>query len=246
MPSSDVTFRSCRDLGTHLEPLMFSRRIALFAMTAVLGSACGDSLVDVGVRHAGVRVINASSVPFDVLIDGGVSIPALSVATVSPPVPVTAGAHIIGLRVNGVVTSINVQTTDGQTLTTVAVPGTASSVTASVMVDTGSIVPEGKSKLRVVHLASGVPAIEIWRTQPDFQTPVHIMTPFAYLAQSPYLQSDPGAWEVFITAPGSTAKLATTGAISIPNGERRTVVLLDSAGVMRLRVIADLSIGVEQ
>jgi hypothetical protein len=120
----------------------------------------------------------------------------------------------------------------------VAVPS-GSGLVASVLVDSGSIVPAGKSKLRVSHLAGGAPAIEFWRTQPDFQTPVHIMTPFAYQATSPYLQSDPGTWEVFVTAPGGGAKLATTGAISVPAGERRTVVLLDSLGVMRFRVIAE-------
>ena len=65
------------------------------------------------------------------------------------------------------------------------------------------------------------------------------MTPFDYQATSPYLQSDPGAWEVFVTRPGDTTKLTTTGSITIPAGEKRTVVLLDSAGTMRFRVIVD-------
>ncbi|HEY4304347.1 MAG TPA: hypothetical protein VGM82_07770 [Gemmatimonadaceae bacterium] len=65
------------------------------------------------------------------------------------------------------------------------------------------------------------------------------MTPFAYGAESPYLQSDPGTWEVFITAPGGTTKLATTGAINIPAGERRTAVLLDSAKIIFFRVVVE-------
>jgi len=40
---------------------------------------------------------------------------------------------------------------------------------------------------------------------------VHIMTPFPYQATSPYLQSTPGSWEVFVTASGTSTKLATTG-----------------------------------
>jgi len=90
-----------------------------------------------------------------------------------------------------------------------------------------------------VHLAPDANGIEIWRSQPDFQTPVHIMTPFPYQATSPYLQSTPGNWEVFVTATGSSAKLATTGPVQVPSGQRRTVVLLDSAGVLRFRVIAE-------
>ena len=187
-----------------------------------------------------VRVINASKVPFEILIDGAVAASSLGIANVSTALPVVPGTHTIGLRAaDGTLTNLSVQTASGQTLTTVALPGTGSSFIARVLVDTGSIVPAGKSKLRVAHLAGGAPAIEFWRTQPDFQTPVHIMTPFVYQATSPYLQSDPGAWEVFVTAPGSTTKLATTGAVVVPSGERRTVVLLDSAGVMRFRVIVE-------
>jgi hypothetical protein len=214
------------------------RRILSFAAVALLASSCTDSPTVVQTPDSSVRVINAGGVPLNILIDGIATGQALGVANVSDAFSVRSGAHVIGLRANGVSTDINVQTTTGQTLTTVAVPS-GSGLTASVLVDTGSIVPAGKSKLRVSHLAGGAPPMEIWRTQPDYQTPIHIMTPFAYQATSPYLQSDPGTWEVFVTAPGGGAKLATTGAINVPAGERRTVVLLDSLGVMRFRVIAE-------
>jgi hypothetical protein len=218
---------------------MFSRRIALLAVAALFASACGETRLIVPDNVSFVRVINASTVPVDVLVDGGVVAQGVGVANVSGALPVAVGPHVLGLRAGGVVSNVSVQSINGQTVTTVALQSTASSVTASVLVDTGSVVPAGKSKLRVSHLAGGAPDIEFWRTQPDFQTPVHIMTPFAYQATSPYLQSDPGAWEVFVTAPGGGAKLATTGAITVPSGERRTVVLLDSAGVMTFRVIAE-------
>ena len=42
-----------------------------------------------------------------------------------------------------------------------------------------------------------------------------------------------------VTPAGSTTKLATTGAVNVPSGERRTVVLLDSAGVLRFKVIVE-------
>jgi hypothetical protein len=218
---------------------MFSRQIVLLAVAALSSSACSENPVLVEPPVSFVRVINASKVPLDVLIDGGVVMQGVGVANVSAAVPVLSGSHVMGLRSGGVVTDISVQTSEGHTLTAVAVQATTSTIRGSVLIDTGSVVPAGKSKLRVSHLAGNSPAIEFWRTQPDFQTPVHIMTPFVYEATSPYLQSDPGAWEVFVTAPGGGAKLATTGAITVPSGERRTVVLLDSAGVMRFRVIVE-------
>ena len=183
-----------------------------------------------------VRLINASSSTPNFSIDG-TAIAPIGLAAVSDPVSVSSGSH--QLRVTspgGTTTTLTVQTSPSGTVTAIA-GGNATSLYASVLVDTGSVVPAGKSKLRVVHLAPNATNIEIWRTQPDFPTPTHIMTPFAYLAASPYLQSDPGNWEVFVTPANGTAKLATSGPIAIPSGEHRTVVLLDSAGVMRLRLL---------
>ena len=219
---------------------MFVTRPVLFAVIALSASACSSILVVPDAPSSAVRVINASKVPIDVVVDGAILLQGLTAANVSTSLAVTAGAHVVQIRsANSTGADLNVQTISGQTLTTVALSATASTLSASILADTGSIVPGGKSKLRVAHLAGGAGAIEIWRTQPDYQTPIHIMTPFAYQATSPYLQSDPGAWEVFVTAPGSTVKLATTGSITVPSGERRTVVLLDSAGVMRFRVIVE-------
>jgi hypothetical protein len=179
-------------------------------------------------------------VPLDILIDGVVTTAALGVANVSSNTGVRAGSHVVGVRSpNGTVTNISVDAAANATVTTVVVPDTAARLAVSVLLDTGNVVPAGKSKLRVAHLANGGRAIEFWRTQPDFQTPVHIMTPFVYGATSPYLQSDSGNWEVFVTAPGGGVKLATTGAVNVASGERRTVVLLDSAGILRFRVIVE-------
>jgi hypothetical protein len=158
-------------------------------------------------------------------------------AGVSALIPVSIGPHQLQF-VTATGTSSTVAVTPSPSSTAIVVAsGTSTSLSGTVLIDTGSVVPAGKSKLRVAHLAASAGNIEIWRTQPDFQTPVHIMTPFPYLATSPYLQSDPGIWEVFATAAGSTTKLATTGPINIGDRERRTVALLDSAGVLLFRVI---------
>ena len=188
---------------------------------------------------ASFRVINATSSALTVLIDGQTQLQGgVSRANVSSEYPLTSGSHTVQLQsAAGTSATLTVDASVGGTITAAAMPTTGSNIAASVVVDTGTIVPAGKTKLRVIHLASNAPALEIWRTQPDFHTPVHIMTPFLYQGQSPYLQSDPGDWEVWVTAPNSTAKIATTGPITIGVGDRRTVVLLDSAGVVRFRVL---------
>jgi len=215
-------------------------RNALLAATAAFALACSDATTTPDGPSAAIRVINATGAPLGILVDGAVAVSSVGISAVSEKTSVSAGSHVIGVRTaNGTVTNITVNATANATVTTVAIPGIATGVAVSVLADTGSIVPSGKSKLRVTHLASGTSAVEFWRTQPDFQTPVHIMTPFVYGATSPYLQSDPGAWEVFVTAPGGGAKLATTGALNVPSGERRTVVLLDSLGVLKFRVLSE-------
>lgn len=110
---------------------------------------------------------------------------------------------------------------------------------AAVLLDTGSTVPAGKSKLRVVHLSKLAGNVDIWRTQPDAPTPTKVQTPFPYLTTSPFVQSDSGKWEVFTTAVGGAATVLTTGTFSIPSGGRRTVVLMDVSGAATFRILPE-------
>lgn len=216
--------------------MSISRASALAAI--ILLAACNDTIGPPAATDSAFRVVNASRVPIDVLVDGTVAVTGLAVAGVSAAVAVPSGSHVVSMRSTSAGSAdVAVQTVATETLTTYAVSSATSSISASALVDTGAVVPAGKSKLRVSNLVANSAAIEIWRTQPDFQTPVHIMTPFPYQATSPYLQSNPGAWEVFVTATGGTAKLATTGPITLASGERITAVLLDSLGVLRFRTL---------
>ncbi len=99
---------------------------------------------------------------------------------------------------------------------------------SAVIAPTGALVPAGKSKLRVTHSAGLAPAIDVYRTQPDFPSLVNVMFPFDFGAVSPYLQSDPGTWTVVVTPDNSTDTLYASGPIVVPDGERVSVVLVDS------------------
>lgn len=104
-------------------------------------------------------------------------------------------------------------------------------VRTAILPDTGTIVPEGATKRRVVHSgAAGIPAVDVWRTQPDFASNVRVMTPFAAGAASSYLQSTPGTWTVTVTPRDSAASapanpLATTS-VALASGQRASVVLV--------------------
>lgn len=94
--------------------------------------------------------------------------------------------------------------------------------------DTNATVPAGKSKLRVVHAAAHAPPIDIWRTQPDFGTMIRVQFPFDYLDVSPYLQSDPGDWQILVTPAGGTDTLYLSPPILVADGKLVTVTVVDS------------------
>jgi hypothetical protein len=104
--------------------------------------------------------------------------------------------------------------------------------------DTNAIVPAGASKLRVAHFAASAPAVTIRRRQPDFDSLMTVMFPFAYRAVSAYLQSTPGYWSVVVSHENQSDTLAVSGSFYVGDGERRTVVLVDDpAGGVGLLVL---------
>jgi Domain of unknown function (DUF4397) len=114
-------------------------------------------------------------------------------------------------------------------------------VVPSLLADTGAAPVPGKSKLRVVHSAALAPPIDIWRSQPDYDTLIRVMFPFGYREESPYLQSDPGNWTVAVSHANVVDTLYRTAPIMVGAGKLVTVIVLDSsaAGGFTTMVIAD-------
>ena len=204
------------------------------ALLCLAVAGCDDDPVTVvGDPFTALRVINAASGPVDVLVDGQRVLVALAPSAVSMRLPISAAQHSVQLRATGTASttaSLAVSVSPGRTATVYARPA-ASGLAAAALSDTGAAPVAGKSKLRVVHLAANAPALDVWRTQPDYTTPISIMFTIAYLTESNYMQSDPGAWTVSVTREGETAPfLATSGTVTVGAGEVRTVVLLDAPG----------------
>lgn len=225
-------------------------RTSILLGLALITAACGggDSgpagVID-NESSAAVRVINGTASPVRVTVDGVVRVSSLAASSVSAAIDLPEGGRTIELETlsgttpTGAVTTADVETTLGRTRL-VTVFGSASALEAAVL-DTGSVPAPGTSKLRVVHLAATAPTIDVWRTQPDFPVPVIVMFPFPYGASSSFLQSDPGEWEVFVTAAGSADPTqAPLGTLSLLIGANtaRTVVIFDRpGGGVRLEVV---------
>ena len=218
---------------------MMFRKLALMAIGPLTLAACSSSeRIDgpTGAGKAHVRVLagTKSTTSVDLIVDGQPVVSGANFAQVSSAVNVAPGTHTVGFRKTGT-TAVLLQksyTFGADTNYTIVAFDSSDVINPGVLTDTGAIVAAGKTKLKVVHFAAAAPAIDVWRTQPDFETPTKVMFPFAYRAASSYIESTPGNWTVMVTAQGAantSTTLYTTGAIAIPVGQSRTVVLLDAA-----------------
>lgn len=151
------------------------------------------------------------------------------------------------LRVVNASASQSVSTTSGALNSIAAVRASNGVVAAAVLDDTGSVVPAGATKVRVIHFAANAGELQVYRTQPDYQQPVSWQFPFTYQAQfnslsAPFYQSTVGTWEVRVwQTPANASGWATAPVkVTIPlgNGEKKTVLILDNpAGGVRVELI---------
>jgi hypothetical protein len=203
-------------------------------------AACGSGSPTAPAVTAGLRVINASTTPVDIVIDGAVvasALPAGSIDAITPAV----GGHSLTLRPTGAGASVSQSiTTTAGALNTLAAVRLASGALATVALDdTNSVVPAGATKVRVLHFAPNAGTLQVFRTQPDFQQPVSWQFPFNYQPDpnslsAPFYQSTVGSWEVRVwqTPADSSGWATATVRVVIPlaSGEKKTVLMLDKAG----------------
>jgi len=211
--------------------------------TLPLAVALVAACTDLGVHApppaatAGLRVINATSAPATVLVDGQPVTANLGQATLSAPVGLPPGSYTVQVARSGITGfPRDVFITNGDTTTLIALDS-AGGITADILADSGTAVPAGASRLRVAHMATSAAPISIWRTQPDSASPARVRIPFPFRAISSYIQSSPGDWRVLISSEVNTAgtvpmpdTLAKSGLITLAPGESATVVVVDEAG----------------
>jgi len=204
--------------------------------------ACGSDAVTPSCCQQGapsLRVINGFSTPVDVLIDGSVAIPALAAGSIGTASP-GSGSHTLMLRPSGGVSaSQSITTADGAVATIAAVRNSSGAVASIALDDTNSVVPAGKTKVRVLHLAPNAGVLQVYRTQPDYPQPVSWQFPFTYQANpttlsAPFYQSTAGSWEVRVwQIPADSTGWANAPVkvvIPLTSGQKKTVVILDKPG----------------
>jgi hypothetical protein len=223
----------------------------LGAIGLAVGSGCRESTKPGRSAPAveGVRIVNGYTGPVDLLVDG-----VLAASGVAPggldSVQQGAGLHTVALRASGETASVSVPvTTEAGAFRTVAAVRLGGVLSASALDDTNAVVPAGATKVRVLHLAPNAGEIQVFRTQPDWGTPIEWKFPFLYDSATidplanPYYQSTVGTWDVRAWRKPSEVALGWDGTTArvtfdLASGQKRTVLVLDRpGGGIRLRVI---------
>ena len=239
-------------LASIAEVAAVNARIPPLALLGTLGvaiwSGCRESATSVQAGQ-GLRIVNAYTQPLDVFVDG-----ALVVSSVPPgqldSVQQGAGVHTVALGASGATASVAVPLkTEAGAFRTIAAVRSGGALSASVLDDTGAVVPAGATKVRVLHLAPNAGEIQVFRTQPDYGTPIEWKFPFLYDSAAisslgnPYFQSTVGTWDIRAWRKPSEVALGWNGttarvSLTLASGEKGTVLVLDKpGGGIRLSVI---------
>jgi hypothetical protein len=185
-----------------------------------------------------LRVVNGFNGPVDVLVDGQLAGAGVAAATIAQ-FAATPGTHTIEMRNGTTSTTRIIETQQGATVSMAVTRTNAGAVSSFVLDDTNGVVPAGATKVRVLHLAPNAGTLQVYRTQPDYQTPISWQFPFDYqpnpdALSAPFYQSTPGTWDIRVwQQPADASGWNTTDVkISVPlqSGEKATVVILDKPG----------------
>jgi hypothetical protein len=203
---------------------------------AVTAAACSDNSTGPGTTGGNtdgrLQVIPgvAAMASVDVVVDGRTRLTNAAYGVPSAPIALSLGQHQVKVVPAGTAASAGGTTVTlraGDT-TRVVVIGTPGALTPVTLGDTGAVPVPGKGKLRVSHLAANAPAIDVYRTQPDFGSFVKFMDPFPYQAATPFIESTPGNWVIRVTKKGTDEVLAESGPIRVDALWIRTILLLDA------------------
>jgi hypothetical protein len=204
---------------------------AMVALAACSGDASGPDTSG-GNTDGRLQVVPgvAAVTAVDVVVDGQTRLSNVPYGVPSSTMSLSLGQHQVKVVPAGTAPSAggtSVTLRPGDT-TRVVVVGTATAMTPVALGDTGATPVPGKGKLRVSHLAANAPAIDVYRTQPDFAQFVTFMTPFNYNTSTPFIESTPGNWVIRVTARGTQQVLAESAPIRVDALWIRTVLLLDA------------------
>lgn len=224
-----------------------TRTIAAFLSVLVAGCDAHKATDCCSLGQPALRIVNAFTTPVQIVIDGKVAVAALAPGAIDT-IDAAVGDHGLALRSTTSSANLLMPITTTTAFSTIALVRTSTGdLRSATLDDTNSVVPAGATKLRVIHLAPNAGTLQVYRTQPDFQTPISWQFPFNYQPDptslsAPFFQSTPGTWEVHIWQTPADASGWSTAPVKVliplESGQKKTILMLDKeGGGVRVEVI---------
>jgi len=210
------------------------------ALASVLSATPVGAQADAATGWVRLGHFAAGGSEVDVVVDGEVRATGIGPGDVTPYVRVSPGTHRVEARpVGGDASIVDVQTgVDADASVTVGVVTTRDGVGAQVYDDAEAPPAPGRSLVRFIHTVPDVPAVDV----AVVGGPV-LASNVAYPAATPYLDVDPGTYDLELRRAGSTEVLlrvddwriaanaeATVVVSRATNGALSVVPLLDAGG----------------
>lgn len=214
-------------------------RRPLFGLLLALAftAGCGDAgITDTGDRAA-LRLYNAlpDSPPVDINLRGATLTQSLAFGFGRFYVLVPSGSGQIDV-INGTTDDIILghpavlQT--GAAYTFIAA-GTVASPRAVFLTDDTTAAPSGSFKVRMVHLASLGPAMDLYITDAaatDIATATPVVSGLAFTQASAYVTGTAGTIRLWLTEGGTKTVLRNHGPVTFASGQGATLLVIGKAG----------------
>lgn len=216
-------------------------KVGILAVLVFVAACSDDVVTNPSGEVARVSFINGFGAQIDIIVDGEVRGSGVASGDITP-LDIAVGSRSVAVRQTrgSASSSMNLQVIADAPVALAALRGAAGALSLKALEDSNAVVPAGATKLRVLHLAARTGEVQVWRTQPDYQTPVRWAFPFTYNSVNTYYQSTPGTWEVraWTDSAASWTTAVNTARVTLSGGGKKTVAILDRAdGGIRLQVL---------
>ena len=210
--------------------------VLLLLAAAALSGACSDDDNTAPEGQGRLRIVHASpdAPDLDVVVDGDTVATGITYLGSSDYLQLSAAAHVMQLSETNTSTTLideDVTVADGADYT-VIVANTLNEIEALVLTDDNNTPPAGTIRVRAVHGAKAAGAVDIYVTDPG--TDLTLTSPVAsnvlFRQALPYVEANAGTYQVRVTPTGSKDVIIDSGALTLVNGQVRTVIAVEAAG----------------
>ena len=210
--------------------------VLLLLAAAALSGACSDDDNTAPEGQGRLRIVHASpdAPDLDVVVDGDTVATGITYLGSTDYLQLSAGGHVMQLSETNTSTTVidqDVTVADNADYT-VIVANTLNEIEALVLTDDNNTPPAGTIRVRAVHGAKAAGAVDIYVTDPG--TDLTLTSPVAsnvlFGQALPYVEANAGTYQVRVTPTGSKDVIIDSGALTLVNGQVRTVIAVEAAG----------------